>query len=141
MSDRHQPDVKWALAVLSTVDPFNDLFDKGYLPRKRVTLREPSIHNDDGFFDNLPPSCAKKQRTRLVVAKKLDNRTKKKAIIQRIKKLQERAKNFESPKIERQHDPQSSISRQMSELEIQSFKKVSVRSTNQSKNQTVGTLG
>ena len=55
------PNAQWLVDVLATYDPGNEIFNKNYMPVPKSALKD-QVNNDDGFFDNLPPSKSKKRR-------------------------------------------------------------------------------
>lgn len=58
---RHPPEKSWLLGLLSTLVPDNEIFNKGWLPPKKVKAEVEArmIDNHDGFFDGLNPLSSK----------------------------------------------------------------------------------
>ena len=65
------PDKKWMLAVLSTVNPNHQFFNKDYRPerQRKQKKRKREFDNEDGFFDMLPKSLLKKAKRSTAAAK------------------------------------------------------------------------
>ena len=89
ITKKKMPDLRWALDVLATVDPFNDIFDKGYRPNKRQKVEAPNdtVPNFDSFYDGLPLSKAKRVSQRMFVPKR-DPKEAQKKLEAQIQKLQ-----------------------------------------------------
>ena len=52
---KQQPNKKWLLEVLSTLNPKHYFFAKSYMPPPRPKKRvEKKLGNEDGFFSDLP---------------------------------------------------------------------------------------
>jgi hypothetical protein len=64
------PNTQWLLAILSTYDGGNQFFSKSFRP---VNVKpERKLINDDGFFDDMPPSLTQsKSIKRSAVIKRL----------------------------------------------------------------------
>ena len=58
LEPNHLPNVKWLLLCLSTLNPNHEIFDRGYLPARRVgnvnVIAAPLIQNPGGLYDNVP---------------------------------------------------------------------------------------
>ena len=62
---RNTPDKQWMLALLSTLHPAHEVFQKGYRPPARHQANQPQqqlIPIRNGFFDNLEVLSAKELR-------------------------------------------------------------------------------
>ena len=67
IDENKQPDVDWMVAVIATLDPFNEIFEKSYVGKKRTVHMGHVLNNSDNFFTILPLSRSKKsQHTRIL---------------------------------------------------------------------------
>lgn len=58
------PDKKWLLAVISTLNPEDEIFKKDYFPppRKNIIEEQKTINVPNGFFEGLPDSRRRVKR-------------------------------------------------------------------------------
>jgi hypothetical protein len=142
ITEHHQPDLQWALDVLSTMDPYHEVFQKGYTPAKRSPGAQ--IHNRDGFFTNLPPSTQpRKKRTCLVTLpqNKIDRKRRRQVLAKKLKAHRDRPQGSSlqlqvgssattSPVKALQAEEQPTITRQMNSLKVDDgFTKIGYTST------------
>ena len=71
---KNPPDMQYLLALLSTIDNQNEIFAKGY-KRPRAfqpgAVNDQQIHNNDGFFNDLPLAKQSKKKQGIRFSQKL----------------------------------------------------------------------
>jgi hypothetical protein len=67
--DYKPPDSKWLVAVISTLQPNDEIFGKGYVPppRENKLSEIKAIELPENFLSGLPPSKTKNKRRGLKI--------------------------------------------------------------------------
>jgi hypothetical protein len=90
IDEKRQPNTDWMVNLISTLDPFNEIFEKSYEGKKRANKEGHMLDNHDDFFTNLPLSKVKKTRYTRLLSKKItkeDRKQKRHALIKKIRNL------------------------------------------------------